>query len=69
MDRPTLRWEVVIGIGALIVLISLFADPLGLGRSPGFGRVQTVGVVVGALVILAGGYLWWRQGLRGKPSP
>ena len=64
MDRPTLRWEVVIGIGALIVLISLFADPLGLGRSPGFGRVQTVGVVVGALVVAGGVYLW-----RGKPSP
>jgi hypothetical protein len=65
MDRPTLRWEVVIGIGALIVLISLFADPLGLGGSLGFGRVQTVGVVVGALVVAGGVYLW----RRGKPSP
>jgi len=65
MDRPTLRWEVVIGIGALIVLISLFADPLGLGESFGFGRVQTIGVVVGALVVAGGVYLW----RRGKPSP
>jgi hypothetical protein len=65
MDRPTLRWEVVIGIGVLIFLLSLFADPLGLGRSPGFGRVQTLGVVVGALIVLAGVYLW----RRGKPSP
>jgi len=65
MDRPTLRWEVVIGIGAFIVLISLFADSLGLGRSPGFGRVQAVGVVVGALVVAGGVYLW----RRGKPSP
>jgi hypothetical protein len=65
MDRPTLRWEVVIGIGVLIVLLSLFADPLGLGRSPGFGRVQAVGVVVGALVVAGGVYLW----RRGKPSP
>jgi hypothetical protein len=65
MDRPTLRWEVVIGIGVLILLVSLFADPLGLGRSPGFGRVQTIGVVVGALVVAGGVYLWH----RGKPSP
>jgi hypothetical protein len=65
MDRPTLRWEVVIGIGVLILLVSLFADPLGLGRSPGFGRVQTIGVVVGALVVAGGVYLW----RRGKPSP
>jgi hypothetical protein len=65
MDSPTLRWEVVIGIGALIVLISLFADSLGLGGSLGFGRVQTIGVVVGALVLAGGVYLW----RRGKPSP
>jgi hypothetical protein len=65
MDRRTLRWEVVIGMGVLIVLISLFADTLGLGRSPGFGRVQPVGVVVGALVVLAGLYLWRRS----KVSP
>ena len=65
MDRPTLRWGVVIGIGVLIFLISLLADPLGLGRSPGFGRVQTLGVVVGALIVLAGVYLW----RRGKVSP
>ena len=62
MDRP--RWQVVLGIGVLILLVSLFADPLGLGRSPGFGRVQTIGVVVGALVIAAGAYL-----RRGRGSP
>jgi hypothetical protein len=65
MDRLTLRWEVVIGIGVLIFLISLFADPLGLGRTLGFGWVQTLGVVVGALIVLAGVYLW----RRGKVSP
>jgi len=59
-----LAW-VVIGIGALLVLIALFADPLGLGRSPGFGWIQTLGVVVGALVALAGVYLWRRR----KVSP
>jgi hypothetical protein len=65
MDRPTLRSEVVIGIGVLILLVSLFADPLGLGSSPGFGRVQTIGVVVGALFVAGGVYLW----RRGKPPP
>ena len=47
----------LIGVGVLLVLISLFADPLGLGRSPGFGWRQTLGVIIGALVILAGFYL------------
>jgi protein-S-isoprenylcysteine O-methyltransferase Ste14 len=60
--------RVVIVVGALLVLISLFADQMGLGRSPGFGWRQTLGVVVGVLVILAGAYLWWREGLRGKVS-
>jgi hypothetical protein len=55
--------RVVIGIGALLVLIALFADPLGLGR-PGFGWRQGLGLVIGAVVILAGFYL--RR--RGKAS-
>jgi hypothetical protein len=48
---------VLIGIGALLVVIALFADPLGLGRQSGFGWRQALGVVIGALVILAGLYL------------
>ena len=54
----------LIGAGVLIVLISVFADPLGLGRNPGFGWLQGLGVVIGALVTLAGFYL-----RRGKASP
>lgn len=68
MDSPVLA-RVAMVVGAVLVLISTFADLLGLGRSPGFGWGQILGVVVGALVMLAGGYLWWRQGLRGKASP
>ncbi len=56
MDNPMLAW-VVIGIGALLVLIALFADPLGLGRAPGVGWKQILGILVGALVLLAGVYL------------
>jgi hypothetical protein len=48
--------RVVIGGGALLVLFSLFADPLGLGRR------QTLGVVVGALVIFVGVFLWMPEG-------
>ena len=43
---------VVIGGGLLLVFISLFAESLG------FGRRQILGVVVGALVILVGVFLW-----------
>jgi hypothetical protein len=55
----------VIGVGLLLLLIALFADPLGLGRSPGVGWKQTLGAVVGVLVVVAGAYLL----RRGKVSP
>jgi len=55
--------RVVIGVGVLLVLIALFADPLGLGKSAGFGWKQGVGVIIGALVMLAGLYLRRRMKL------
>ncbi len=64
MDRPLLG-RVVIGVGLLLLLIALFADPLGLGKSAGFGWKQGLGVVIGVVVILAGFYLRRRV----KPSP
>ena len=63
MSNPMFAW-IVIGAGVLVVLIAAFADPMGLGRSAGFGWRQRLGVVVGALVVLAGVYL-----RRGKGSP
>ena len=64
MERPMLG-RVVIGVGLLLILIAMFADTLGLGRSPGFGWRQTLGAVVGVLVVVAGAYLL----RRGKISP
>jgi hypothetical protein len=63
MSNPVFGW-IVIGVGVLVVVISLFADLLGLGRSPGFGWRQTLGVVAGALIVLLGVSL-----RRGKLSP
>jgi membrane associated rhomboid family serine protease len=63
MSNPVFAW-IVIGAGVFLVLISAFADPLGLGRSPGFGWRQTLGVIIGALVLAAGLYL-----RRRKASP
>jgi hypothetical protein len=57
--------RVVIGVGLLLILIAMFADTLGLGRSPGFGWRQTLGAVVGVLVVVVGAYLL----RRGKVSP
>jgi hypothetical protein len=38
----------VIGLG--ILLASLFAEQIGIGDDPGFGRQQTLGTVVGIFI-------------------
>jgi len=54
----------LITAGTFLVLIALFAD-FFMVRYPVFAWVQWVGIVIGAVVILAGGYLW----SRGKVPP
>ena len=49
--------KILMIVGILVVVISALADPLGLGRHPGFGWVQGLGVVIGALAIAVGLYL------------
>ncbi len=60
MRNPALATTVLIA-GILIFLISALADSLGLGRHPGFGWIQGLGVAIGALVIVAGLYLRRRR--------
>ena len=64
MQNPAFATALTI-VGILIVLISGLADPLGFGRTPGFGWRQGLGVIVGALVILAGLYL--RRRVKSSP--
>ncbi len=45
--------------GVLIVLVSLLADVIGLGSSPGFGQRHLYGVVAG-LLFLAVAVRKWR---------
>jgi len=56
MQNRVFAW-VLVGVGVLLVLISALANSLGLGVHPGFGWKKTLGVVVGALIIVAGLYL------------
>jgi hypothetical protein len=45
---------VLMGIGMIILLISLLADFIGLGAYPGFGKNQAIGTAVGSVVFIAG---------------
>ena len=45
---------VILVLGILLALVSVFADPLGVGGEPGFGWKQQTGLAVGlALTALA----------------
>ena len=47
-------WQVVLGLGVLMVLVSVLADVLRIGGDPGFGYKQGVGVFVGLALIIGG---------------
>lgn len=67
MDKKQLG-TILLVVGFILVLISLFADRLGLGEG-GFGPKQGAGVAIGvALAIL--GWVWRKGGslTLGEPS-
>jgi hypothetical protein len=46
---------ILLALGALVIVASLFADPLNIGGGLGFGWKQLIGVVVGLVLALLGG--------------
>jgi uncharacterized membrane protein len=56
MSERAVAWIIFVS-GVVLALISIFADVIGVGREPGFGWKQTLGLVVG-LGLTAYGF--WR---------
>jgi len=56
--RRTWSWLMLVA-GLLLALASLFADPLGWGATPGFWYRQTLGLLVGAALVVLG--VWRRR--------
>jgi hypothetical protein len=50
-ERSTL---ILIGVGIVLLLVSLLADVLGIGGYPGIGFKQIAGAVVGAVIAIIG---------------
>jgi hypothetical protein len=66
MDSRRQSALVVLVVGALLLLVSALAEPLGIGAGGGVGWKQVVGMIVGALG-LAVGVLMLIQAQRTEP--
>jgi hypothetical protein len=66
MERRQIGY-LVAAVGALLVVVSALADPIGVGEGGGFGWKQAVGVVVGAVLVAVGGWLLYARG-SGAPA-
>jgi hypothetical protein len=45
---------VLLVVGIVVLLLSLAADPIGIGSHPGFGYYQIAGAIVGAILAVVG---------------
>ena len=45
---------ILIGVGIILLLVSLLADVVGIGGYPGIGFKQIIGAVVGAVIAIIG---------------
>ena len=48
-------------VGIIVLLLSLFADLIGIGGYPGIGTKQVVGIIVGVVIIGIGSILHWKS--------
>ena len=53
MNKKTLSMVAIVG-GALLALVSLTADFIGIGTYPGINSAQLIGTAIGFLAILVG---------------
>ena len=54
-SRQTWSWLMLV-VGVVLALISIFADRIGVGATPGFGWKQTLGLLIGLALFVLG--LW-----------
>jgi hypothetical protein len=55
MSKKTIGWILTV-VGALLALLSLTADMIGISTNAGFGPYQMAGLIVGLL--LSAGGVW-----------
>lgn len=63
MQRKVLSF-VFIGVGIILLLVSLFADVIGIGGHPGIGTKQAIGAIIGAVIAIIGFILYRKWGSK-----
>jgi hypothetical protein len=59
-DERTIGLRLLVG-GIVVLIVSLAADAIGLGQSPGFGYRHVIGIAVGAIAAIIGALLIYRS--------
>jgi hypothetical protein len=52
---------VLLAVGAVLLIVSLVADVIGIGGAAGFGYKQTIGVIAGVVVAVTGFVLYSKK--------
>jgi uncharacterized membrane protein len=65
MRAKTIAAVTIIVVGIAVLIVSATADITGIGVYPQFGKLQTAGVIAGAIVAVAGLALLLK---KGKPA-
>jgi hypothetical protein len=60
---------VAVGMGVLVILIALLADPIGIGGATGFGWKQIFLLALGVVVSVVGATVVARSRPSGGPPP
>lgn len=60
MSQKTLGYIAIV-VGVVLLVVSVFADTLGIGSGGGFGWKQIAGTVAGIVIALVGGWLTTRK--------
>ena len=60
MSNRTMAYLIIV-LGAVVLIISLAADSLGIGGPPGIGWKQLTGAAVGFIVMICGVWLASRK--------
>ncbi len=61
MGSKKIAGIVLFAMGAVILVLALVANPIGIGDSPGFGWKQILGVSLGAVLTVVGLALGYKK--------